>query len=98
MKAAEAAAQILDPKKLPLPPKPKVVEIRVRPYVDHLGDDSLEVWIILAEGTTRADRNVQNMRAIRRAISDALLAAGIEEFPYTHFGTRSEIKEAGIEV
>jgi hypothetical protein len=95
---AEAAKKLLDPKKLPLPEKPKVVDIRVRPYVDHTGEDALEVWIILAEGTTSADWNVDNIRAIRRAISDALLSAGIEEFPYTRFGTRSEIEEAGIEV
>ena len=95
---AEAARKLLDPKKLPLPEKPKVVEIHVSPYVDHVGENSLRVWVILAEGTTRADRTVQNIRAIRRAISDALLNAGIEEFPYTRFGMRSEIEEAGIEI
>src|SRR6476646_8213678 len=95
---AEAARKLLDPKKLPLPEKPKVVEIHVRPYVDHVGENSLRVWVILAEGTTREDLSVQGIRTIRRAISDASLDAGIEEFPYTRFGMWSEIKEAGIQV
>src|SRR5262249_58996522 len=94
----ETAKKLLDPKKLPLPEKPKVVDLVVRPYVDHMGENSLRVWVILAEGTTQADRTVPGIRAIRRAIHDALLNAGIEEFPYLRFGMRSEIEEAGIEI
>jgi hypothetical protein len=98
MKLEEKAIQVLDPKKLSLPEKPKVVEIRVKPYVDHLGDDALEVWVILAEGTTRKDRDPQNTLAIRRTIGDALLDAGIDLFPYSHLVMRSELEEAGMEV
>ena len=95
---AEAAKKLLDPKKLSLPEKPEVVDLRVRPYEDHLGYDALEIWVILAEGTTRADRNVRNLDVIRRAIRDTLLAAGIEEFPYIHMATQSELQEVGLEV
>ena len=95
---AEAARKLLDPKKLPLPEKPKVVEIHVSPYVDHVGENSLRVWVILAEGTTREDRNVHDISAIRSAISETLLKAGIEEFPYMRLLMRSEIEEAGIKI
>ena len=92
----EKAKKLLDLKKLPLPEKPKVVELRIRPYEDHLGYDSLEIRVVLAEGTTRADRNVRNLDVIRDAIHDALLHAGIEEFPYIRMATQSELDEAGI--
>jgi hypothetical protein len=98
MTAEEIRAGILDPKKLPLPEKPVVTDIRVVPIQDHTGQDALEVWVIVDEATTRADRTVDNRRAIRRAIRDALLAAGIDLFPYLHLATWSELREAEIKL
>ena len=97
-KLAARVAEMLDPTKLPLPPRPKVVEIRVRPYQDHQGYDAFEVWIILDESTTAEDRKAENTTAIRGVIHDTLLAADIEEFPYTHFARRSEMEEAGLKI
>ena len=96
MTAQEIRDKILDPTKLPLPKKPIVTDIKVFPYVDHHGIDSLRVWILLDDSTTRADRNADNLIAIRSTISNALLAAGIELFPYIRMVTPSDIKEAGI--
>jgi len=90
--------EILDPEALSLPEKPEVIEIRHQPYVDHLGDDALWVRVVFADGTTREDRNPKALRAIRLAIGDALLEAGIELFPYIWFATQSELEEAGIEI
>ena len=98
MKVEDIRANILDPKKLRLPAKPKVIDIKVFPYVDHLGTDALRIWVILDDSTTREDRSVDNRRAIRRAIDEALLKAGIELFPYTRMLTPSDMKEAGIEL
>jgi hypothetical protein len=97
MPTLQQVAELLDPKKLPLPSKPKVLDIRVYPYVDHLGDDALEIWVILDDSTTRKDRSVANRRVITRAISDTLLKAGIDWFPYIQMATPSELKQAGME-
>jgi hypothetical protein len=98
VKVEEIRKNILDPRKLPLPPKPIVTDIKVFPYVDHHGIDSLEVWVILDDSTTRKDRSVDNVRAIRTAIHDTLLGAEIELFPYIRVLTPSDMKEAGIEL
>jgi hypothetical protein len=98
MKVEDIRETILDPKKLPLPPKPKVIDIKVFPYVDHSGEDALRVWILLDDTTTRADRAPRNLNAIHLAIADALLAAGIRLFPYTRMATPSDLKEAEIEL
>jgi hypothetical protein len=89
---------LLDPKKLPFPPRPKVIDLKVDPYIDSLGDDALQIWVLLDEDTTEADRSVANLRAIRRAISDALLNADIDWFPYTRIATIADLQEAGIEL
>src|SRR5579862_7003938 len=97
VKVEEIRKNLLDPKKLPLPPKPIVTDIKVFPYIDHHGIDSLEVWVILDDSTTQEDRSVDNRQAISNAIDDALLGAGIDLFPYTRMLTPSDMKEAGIE-
>src|SRR2546429_8441874 len=98
VKVEEIRKNLLDPKKLPLPPKPIVTDIKVFPYIDHHGIDSLEVWVILDDSTTRKDRRAENLAAIRMAINDALLGADIDLFPYTRMLTPSDMKEAGIEL
>jgi hypothetical protein len=94
----EQVRELLDFKKLPFPPRPKVIDLKVDPYIDSLGDEALEIWVLLDEDTTEADWSVANLRAIRRPISDALLNAGIDWFPYTHIATMADLQEAGIEL
>lgn len=89
--------EILDPKSLPLPKEPEVVEIRYEPYVDHLGDDALWIRVIFAEGTP-IECDPSALKKINFAIADALLEAGIELFPYIRYATRAELEEAGIEI
>ena len=97
-KLAAEVAEMLKPEKLNLPAIPKVVEIRVKPYQDHHGFDAFEVWVILDDSTTDEDITGGKTIPIVRAINDTLLAADIEEIPYTHFATRSELRKAGLEV
>lgn len=98
MKVQDIRETILDPKKLPLPPKPVVTDIKVFPHMDHTGEEALRVYVLLDESTTRADRAPKNLSAIRLAILDALRAAGIELFPYTRMATPSDLREANIEL
>jgi len=98
MTVEEIREKVLDPKKLPLPEKPIVLDIRLQRFEDHTGEDALDVWAIVDETTTRADRTVDNRRAIQHAVRNALRAAGIEWFPILHLVTLSDVKEAGIKL
>src|SRR5947209_20459098 len=98
MKVEDIRKKILDPKKLPLPKKPKVTDIKVFPYEDHTGEEALRVWVILDDSTTREDCDPNDLNAIDQAIHEALLTAGINLFPYTMMITPSELKEAEIEL
>jgi hypothetical protein len=96
-KLAAEAAELLKPEKLTLPARPKVVEIRVKPYQDHHGYDAFEVWIILDDSTTDEDLK-GNVTLIVDAIRNTLLTADSEDVPYTHFATRAVLRKAGWEV
>jgi len=93
MSSVEQARVILDLKKLKLPPRPPVESIEVEEYVTWDGDNALRVQVILGEDTTDDDITGEAVIAIKSAIHDSLLAAGIERFPYTSFVKRSELDE-----
>ncbi len=97
MTAVEQARTILDPKKLKLPARPPVVAIEVEDYVDWEGEDSLQVYVILGEDTTDDDITGEAVVDIKMAIHDALLAKGIQEFPYTIMAKRSELDSPDAE-
>src|SRR2546430_4500879 len=98
MKVEDIRKKVLNLKKLRLPAKPKVIDLKVSPYTDHHGDDALWIYVILDDATTRAERTGANLREINRAIRDALIAAEIDLFPYTRTVTPSDLKEAEIEL
>ena len=81
---------VLDPKDLRLPAVPKVVDIRVEPYVDNLGDSELRVWVILENSTTAEQRSIENEWTITKAIREALLASGERRYSYMRFLTRAQ--------
>lgn len=83
-----------------LPPEPKVVDIRYKPYVDSRGggEDSLQVWIVLDEGVTLERGAGGALNDIARLIDDSLQSEGIPLFPYTRFAKKSELEAAGIDV
>jgi hypothetical protein len=92
MTVVEKARIALDPKKLKLPPRPKIDDIQVEEYADWEGEDALRVQVILAEDTTDDDLTGESAIDLKSAIHDALLAQGIEEFPYVFVAKRSELE------
>ena len=94
MTVVEKARKLLNPKKLKLPTRPPVVAIEVEEYEDSEGVDSLEVYLVLGEDTTDDDIKGEAVLDMKRAIHDALLAKGIQEFPYIHLAKRSELESA----
>lgn len=84
-------SEILDPKVLKLPDKPRVLEMRHAPYVDWVtGEELLRVWVIVPPKTPKAHLRGDGPSQIRFAITDALSAAGIDRFPLTYFVTHAE--------
>ena len=83
---------VLEPAKLPLPARPKVWGIRAEPYVDHLGDHELRVWVILEDSPDLRDWGGEGASEISSAIHQALLSAGERRFPYLRFRTRREYR------
>ena len=73
--------------------RPRVVDIQHEAYVDHLGDDELQVFVILSDDTTTADRKWDKLHPIREVIREALREVREERFPYVRFLTRREFKE-----
>lgn len=98
MTQEQVAAKVLNLKALKLPPEARVVNIRWHPYVDHTGEDSLKVYVILDESTTAETHGWDAVKPVDRAIRDSLLAAGVQLFPYLHFVKQSELDAAGVEV
>ena len=56
MEDLKRLAGALDLRKLRLPSRPKVEELRVEPYLDSTGDKALRVWVVFAEDTPDEDR------------------------------------------
>lgn len=86
-------AEILSVKKLKLPDRPKVVDVKFNDYQDWTGDDSLEVWTILDDSTRDEEMTGPGVTEIIDAIFAALQAAGESRFPYIRFGTREDYEQ-----
>ncbi len=83
----------LDPARLNLPPRPKVVEIRTDSYVNALGDEGLEVLVVVEELSKTQLRDFSWEGPFRAAIRSALHELGEERFPLILFVTRAEDSE-----
>src|SRR5207248_1965512 len=94
----EVIAKVLDPKKLKRLPNSPVVDVRWRPYVNWMGEDALQVWVILKESVSDEELLSGIVQPVRRAIHDGLLAAGVKLFPYIRYAKQSELDELGKEV
>jgi hypothetical protein len=82
---------VLDLERLALPKRPRVVEIRAKPYVDSLGDRELAVIVVLDEQTKPNERRWKRLQPIDDAIKRALTDAGDTRFPYMTYLKRSEL-------
>jgi hypothetical protein len=81
-----AIRSLLDPKRLALPPYPRVTEIRHQIDVDALGQDAARVYVILAD----EDSSWEDAKPIYDAIWTAFEQAAIDRRPYIQFRTRTE--------
>lgn len=86
-------ADVLSVKKLNLPDRPKVVDVKFNDYQDWTGDDSLEVWVILDDATRDEEMTGPGVTQIIDAIFAALQAARESRFPYVRFGTRTDYEQ-----
>lgn len=98
MDPLKVATKALSLKRLPLPERPRIVDIRVEKYVDHLGDDAFNIWCIMDESTTDEDMVTGSAAKLRFDIGRLLLKAGINWFPYVHFVKESDLKAAELSV
>jgi len=76
---------ILHVDELDLPDWPKVREIQASDYVDHLGDEALQIRVVLEP---RSDGDIypyEHLKPIYRLIQDTLREEGITLFPYIAF-------------
>ena len=80
-------SQILSAQELDLPDWPVVREIQAEDYVDHLGDDSLKILVILEPRLDGVNHQWEDLQPISRLIDEKLLEEGIKLFPYTSFST-----------
>jgi hypothetical protein len=85
MRPRELPPPSLDLAKLKLPTRPRVRRLVIEPYVDHSGEDELRVWIVFDDATTDREFMLPEVRAVERAITDALIEMGEDRFPYTRF-------------
>lgn len=75
---------------LDLPPSPRIVGIDWEFYEDSSGDESLEIFVLLADETT--DKEIENapIHEIKRTIIDSLRDQKVKRFPYFTFERKSE--------
>jgi len=78
-------SQILSVEELDLPDWPKVREIQSENYVDHLGDDSLKIRVILEPRPDGRNHQWEDLKSISQLIDERLQEEGITLFPYSEF-------------
>lgn len=80
---------------LPLPDRPKVLDIQFRRVLDSMGEPALYITVVLDDATPDEDRRWAMLKPIRDAVQDTIWNAGIDRYPYVSFATASELAEAG---
>ena len=102
MELEEKIEKALQLASLKLPSRPKVVGIEHEFYEELSSSSSssseeyeaLWVWVLLDERTPDRDRKWRLLEPIDREIRDALLAAGVRQFPYIDYVKPSERQES----
>jgi len=80
------------------PPEPKVVGMEHELIVDSTGDDAVEILVKLDEATPEDQWMPAWLEPIAKAIRESLRQDGIDLWPYMHFLTPSEEREAEAEM
>ncbi len=88
----EVVREALSVESLPsLPPRPRVQATHVDRFVDHDGDDSLKVQVVIEEEEDSDAVTGINVITLKRAIRERLRAAGVTEFAYISLVKPSEL-------
>ena len=93
MPITDAVRQALALDTLVLPAKPKILSIEPTDYIDHTGEEAIQVWVTIDEDTPDSELTGKARRQISMAIHDSLLARGVSLYPYLQFGKPSELQE-----
>lgn len=88
---AQQIRNALKLKDLELPEKPRIASLRWDYYEDSSGDDSLRIWVILADDTADDDITGEAVHAIKWAVRDRLESNGVHLFPYFTFARESDV-------
>ncbi len=97
MTQEEVIDKVLAPEALRRLPNSPVVDVRWHPYVDTMGEDALEVMVVLDDSLTDKDLKWERVAPVNRAIRDGLLAAGVRLFPYIRWARQTELDDLGID-
>ena len=81
----------LDPKELALPPSPGVEEIRTRTYQNAIGEESLEVVVVIQDLTPAQLKDRGWTRPIEQGIRARLDEMGEERFALVLFRQRADL-------
>jgi hypothetical protein len=81
---------VLDPAELQLPPSPKVAEIRTSTYQNAVGEEGLEVLVLVDELSGEQEHDLTWTKPIHERIRNALFDAGEERFPLILFRKLSD--------
>jgi len=79
-----------------LPKSPRVQDILLEGYRDHMGELSLRVVVVLDEKTKDADRQWVKLEPIDRIVRDTLSEVGVTLYPYVRFFKRSELRKGAV--
>lgn len=94
MVSASEWTRLLEPSSLSLPRKPRVVDIIARPYVDHLGDEELLVYVVLDDRSPEAELTWPRLRPIYDRIHARVRSLDDAPYPYVEFRRRSELEDS----
>lgn len=89
----ELTALLNPPGKLGLPDPGMVRRIVVEEYEDWTGEDSLSVYVVIADDAPQDDRIGPLMWPVEDAIRDAIILSGETRFPYLTVGTEADFAD-----
>jgi hypothetical protein len=88
MLSIEALRSLVDAVSVPARPSGlRVAEIKVEETTDHYGNDALDVFVVVPEGTPEGDLEWSRVEYIDRWIRERLSVATESRFPFIRFGT-----------
>jgi len=90
MKIKEQIDEAIRLDRLRLPRTPKVVSVRCNLMVDSIGDDAIDVWVLVDDSTPDEGLSWDRVQPIHEEIHRALREAEVELWPYIKFRRQAE--------